>query len=87
MIKRRFNKDAMSPYLKADSVISDMAKVLSAVTDLSDIKIVRQHLSLAGFQEDSIDHYAECAVVYVTTKRKLMEGVNQMTPGGSHENQ
>lgn len=77
----------MSPYLKADSVISDMARVLSAVSDLSDIKLVRQHLSLAGFDPDKIDHYADCAVVYVTAKRKLMEGVNQMTAGGSHENQ
>ena len=69
----------MSPYLRADSVISDMAVALSWIRDLSDIRLVRRELSCAGFDPDDIDHYAECAVVYATTKRKLMSGLNQMT--------
>lgn len=77
----------MSPYIKADGVIHDMAMALSWITDLSDIRHVRRELSCAGFNEDHIDQYAECAVVYVTAKRKLMGGVNQMTTGASNEDQ
>lgn len=69
----------MSPYLRADSVISDMAVALSWIRDLSDIRLVRRELSCAGFDPDDIDHYAECAVTYALARRSLMSGPNQMT--------
>lgn len=77
----------MSPYIKADGVIHDMAMALSWITDLSDIRHVRRELSCAGFNEDHIDQYAECAVVYVTHKRKLLGGINQMTAETPYEDQ
>lgn len=69
----------MSPYLKSDHVISDMALALSWLRDLSDIRLVRRELSCAGFNEDDIDHYADCAVVYARARRELFAGPNQMT--------
>jgi len=79
----------MSPYLKRDSVISDMALAVLWISDLDDIRIVRRELICAGFNEDDVDHYAECAVTYARYRRALMGGPNQMTapktPEGSDE--
>lgn len=69
----------MSPYIRSDRVISDMAMALSWLRDLSDIRAVRRELTCAGFNEDDVDHYAECAVVYAQHKRALFGGPNQMT--------
>jgi hypothetical protein len=78
----------MSPYIKSNQVISDMALALAWIKDLSDIRHVRRELSCAGFDEDHIDQYAECAVVYAQHKRALFGGPNQMTaPEGQHEDQ
>lgn len=77
----------MSPYIKADQVISDMAMALCWIADLSDIRLVRRELSCAGFDSDDIDQYAECAVVYAQTKRKLMGGPNQITSEKPYEDQ
>jgi hypothetical protein len=76
---------AMSPYLRSDRVISDMAMALSWISDLSDIRLVRRELCCAGFNEDDVDHYAECAVVYAMHRRALMGGPNQMTAPETHD--
>lgn len=68
----------MSPYLKADDIIHRMSLSIQWITDLSDRRMVVRELSCAGFDPDDIDHYADCAISYVETKRRLFTPHNQM---------
>lgn len=67
----------MSPYLKADDIIHHMTLAIQWISDLSDRRMVRRELSCAGFDPDDIDYYADCAISYVETRRKLFAGHNQ----------
>lgn len=77
----------MSPYLRADQIIHDMAIAVAWIVDIDDIRVVRRELICAGFNEDDVDHYAECAVTYVRAKRALFSGLNQMTAESNNEDQ
>ena len=65
--------------------IRDMVLALSWLRFIDDIRAVRRELSCAGFNEDDIDHYAECAVEYVKQQRALSSGINQMIAENIHE--
>lgn len=67
-----------SNYLNSDEVISRMALAIGWITDLSDARLIKRELSCAGFTEDEIDQYAECAIVYATKRRALFTPHNQM---------
>lgn len=69
----------MSPYIKADQVISDMAMALCWITDLSDDRLIRRELTCAGFEPDVVDRYIERAVLYARFRRQMFGGPNQMT--------
>lgn len=68
----------MSPYLKADEIIHIMCLAIQWIGDLSDERVVRRELSCAGFGPDDIEHYADCAIRYVETRRKLFTPHNQV---------
>jgi len=44
-------------------------------------------LSCAGFNEDEIEQYADCATAYVLQQRQLASGINQMTAETPNEDQ
>ena len=68
----------MSPYLRADETIHNMTLAIQWISDLSDRRLVRRELSCAGFDADDIDHYSDCAITYVETRRMLFTPHNQV---------
>jgi hypothetical protein len=55
-----------------------MALALTWISDLSDIRIIKQELSCAGFDVDDVDMYADCAAIVARVRRTLSVGHNQL---------
>lgn len=68
-----------------NDTIHAMILALQWVRFLDNIRYVRRELSCAGFNEDDIDQYAECAVDYIKQHRTLSGGLNQITSEKPYE--
>jgi hypothetical protein len=61
-----------------NQTISDMALALTWISDLSDIRLIKQELSCAGFEADDVDMYADCAAIVARVRRTLGAVHNQL---------
>ena len=68
-------------------VIRRMVFVIQWIGNLHDMKAIKRELSCAGFNEDEIEQYADCATAYVLQQRQLASGINQMTAETPNEDQ
>lgn len=61
-----------------NETVANMVLALTWISDLSDIRVIKQELSCAGFDADDVDMYADCAAIVARVRRTLSAGHNQL---------
>ena len=61
-----------------NETVANMVLALTWISDLSDIRLIKQELSCAGFDADDVDMYADCAAIVARVRRTLSVGHNQL---------